>query len=82
VLKPLLETTRTLVGVILGEDPSSEHVRLRTLSLFGGVLVLRTANAAARAQLGWTTIGDHQVDAVRGLARELVDTLGRTGNDK
>jgi AcrR family transcriptional regulator len=79
VMKPLLETAQRLVALILAEEPSSEHVRLRTLSLLGGVMVLRTAHAAAMSQLGWTTVGSREVDAVRSLACELVDSLGRQG---
>jgi hypothetical protein len=42
-------------------------------------MVLRTASAAARAQLGWDDIGPAQVDAVRVLASDLVASLGRSG---
>ncbi len=49
------------------------------LALLGGVMVFRMANAAARAQLGWKTIGPREVETVRGLARELVASLEREG---
>jgi imidazoleglycerol phosphate synthase glutamine amidotransferase subunit HisH len=79
VMKPLLDVVRRLIGLLLLEDPSSEHVRLRTLSLLGGVMVFRTAHAAAMAQLGWRTVGAREVEAVRALARELAGTIGRHG---
>lgn len=75
VMRPLLETARRLVGAALGEDPASEHVRLRTLSLVGGIMVFRMARAAAMAQLGWTAIGPDEVARVQANARELVETL-------
>lgn len=71
VMKPLLDLLGTLVGLILGEDPESEHVRLRTLSLVGALLVFRVANAAAMAHLGWSAVGPPEMDRVRDLAREL-----------
>jgi len=78
-MRPLLEIAQKLIGLILVEDPSSEHVRLRTLSLLGGVMVFRVAHAAAMTQLGWTSIGSREVDIIRALARELVASIGRQG---
>jgi AcrR family transcriptional regulator len=82
VMKPMLDVVGKLVAILLGEDPDSQHVRLRTLSLLGGVMVFRMANAAARAQLDWKTIGPREVEAVRGLARELVAAIGPRGSDR
>lgn len=77
VMGPLLDAARRLVAILLAEDPSSELVRLRTLSLVGGVLVFRVAHAAAMAQLDWKRVGPREVEAVRALARELVEAIGR-----
>ena len=79
VMAPVLEAIRGLVGIILNENPDSEHVRLRTLSLLGGVMVFRVAHAAAMAQLDWKTINAREVDQIRSLAAELVASLGSPG---
>jgi AcrR family transcriptional regulator len=75
IMRPMIETGRRLVGTILGEDPKSESVRLRTLSLIGSVLVFRTAHAAVMAQMEWDSIGDKQVEIVRAHAAGLVAAL-------
>jgi hypothetical protein len=62
---------------VLGEDPASEHVRLRTLALLGGVMVFRMAHAAVLKQLDWTTIGPRELDVVRTLVGELVASLDK-----
>ena len=82
VMKPMLDVVGKLVAVLIGEDSDSQHVRLRTLSLLGSVMVFRMANAAARAQLGWKSIGPREVEVVRGLARELVAAIGPNGRDR
>ena len=79
VMQPTLEVTSRLVGIILKENPNSEHVRLRTLALLGGVMVFRMAHAAALAQLGWQEIGTREAAIIRGLARELVTSLVHSG---
>jgi len=79
VMQPTLEVIGRLVGIILDEDPSSEHVRLRTLALLGGIMVFRMAHAAALAQLGWQEIGSREAAAIRKLAGELVTSLAQPG---
>jgi len=79
VMKPSFELIAKLVGILLDENPASEHVRLRAMALLGSVMVFRSANAAATTHLGWTTIGQREVDAVRALAAELVASIGRHG---
>jgi TetR/AcrR family transcriptional regulator, regulator of cefoperazone and chloramphenicol sensitivity len=79
VMKPSFELIAKLVAILLDEDPSSEHVRLRAMSLLGGVMVFRSANAAATTHLGWTTISQREVDAIRALAAELVASIGPQG---
>lgn len=75
VIRPGLETTGRLVGIVLGEPPESEHVRLRTLSLLGSVLVFRTTHATALAHLGWKGLGAREAKLVRALAAELVASM-------
>jgi AcrR family transcriptional regulator len=79
VMKPTLMVARTLVGIVLGEPPDSEHIRLRTFSLLGSLMVFRVAHAAVLAELAWTEIGPEQAEAVRAMARELIDTLTKPG---
>ena len=77
VTKPLFDVVGKLIARLLCEDPSSEHVRLRTLMLLGGVMVFRMAHAAALAQLGWKKIGTREIDAIKAMATELVDAIGK-----
>ncbi|NEJ73495.1 CerR family C-terminal domain-containing protein [Rhizobium phaseoli] len=76
IMRPMIEMGRRLIGVILREDPASEHVRLRTFTLIGSILVFRVTHAAVLAQMEWDAVGAEQVEILRGLAAELVDVLG------
>ncbi|MBK1663594.1 TetR family transcriptional regulator [Rhodospirillum rubrum] len=76
VMKPVLDLAGRLVGVLLDEDPLSEPVRLRTVSLMGGVLVFRVAHAAALTHLDWPTIGAREAAVVADLAGDLVASIG------
>lgn len=75
VMKPMLEAGIQLIGVLLDEDPASEHVRLRMISLFGSVLVYRTAHAAVMMQLDWSNIGASEVKTIQDLAEEIVAAI-------
>jgi hypothetical protein len=74
-MKPGTDTASRLVAIILGESPDSEHVRLRTLSLIGSVLMFRMGHATATRYLGWKRVGPREIAAIRQLAAELVATL-------
>lgn len=76
VMKPMLEVGTRLVGTMLGEDPASEHVRLRMLALIGSMLVFRMANAAVMAQMQWSGAGPAEVERIQALAEELIAELG------
>lgn len=76
VIEPQLELARKLVGPLLGADPRSARVRLRTLALIGSVLFFRFGHATARRQLGWTEIGPRELAAIRGMVVESVEALG------
>jgi TetR/AcrR family transcriptional regulator, regulator of cefoperazone and chloramphenicol sensitivity len=79
VMKPLLEVVGRLVAILLGDAPGSQHVRLRTLSLIGSVMVFRVAHAAVLAELEWKAIGPDEVEIVRSLAHELVSAINPEG---
>ncbi|WP_457091935.1 CerR family C-terminal domain-containing protein [Microvirga sp. P5_D2] len=80
IMSPMFDVAGRLVGILLCDDPSSEHIRLRTLSLLGSVLVFRMARAAVMAKLGWSSIGPEQLSAIQAHARELVAALGHEGS--
>lgn len=75
IMRPMIEIARRLIGTILGEDPASEHVRLRAFSFIGSILVFRMAHAAVLAQMEWETAGPQEVATLRNLAAELVAAL-------
>jgi AcrR family transcriptional regulator len=79
IIKPMIEVSGRLVAILLAEDAASEHVRLRTLSLLGGVMIFRIAHAAVLAHLDWKKIDGREVDIIRDLAGELVASIDRTG---
>jgi TetR/AcrR family transcriptional regulator, regulator of cefoperazone and chloramphenicol sensitivity len=79
VMKPSFDVIARLVAILLDEDPLSEHVRLRAMSLLGAVMVFRTAKAAASTHLGWTKTGPRELDAIHALAAELVASIGQQG---
>jgi len=75
VMKPMLELVAKLIGAMLKEDPLSAHVRLRTLSFVGSILIYRMAHAAALAHLGWNNVGPTEVRTLQDVAKELVDSI-------
>jgi len=77
VMRPMLDLLGTLVSVLLDDDPHSERVRLRTMSLVGGVLVFRVAHAAVRSHLGWDAVGPGEVEAVCAIAGELAASIDK-----
>lgn len=82
VMGPLLGLVGRLVATILGEDPASEHVRLRTLTLAGSVLIFRVARAAVVTHLGWEAVGPREIEAVRDLAAELAASVGTSAENR
>lgn len=75
VMGPLLNVCDHLIGILLGEPSGSEHVRLRTLSLVGSVLMFRMGRASVLASLDWETIDDKGLAAVEALVVELVASI-------
>lgn len=78
LMGPMIEMARRLIGTILREDPASEHVRLRTLSFVGNIMIFRVAHAAVLAQMEWQSVGPEQITTLRKLAAELVGLLEPT----
>jgi TetR/AcrR family transcriptional regulator, regulator of cefoperazone and chloramphenicol sensitivity len=78
-MKPTLMIAARLIGIVLDEDPTSEHVRLRTFTLLGSLMVFRVAHAAVLAQMEWREIGPGQAEAIRALAREVVQSIIPSG---
>ena len=75
LMGPMLEALRTLIGVVLDEDPASEHVRLRALALIGSVIMFRVGHAVVMAQLGWDEAKPEHVAKVQAIVREIVDGI-------
>jgi AcrR family transcriptional regulator len=75
VMRPMLEAVRRLVGVLLDDAPTSERVRLRSLSLIGSLMIFRVANAAALRQLEWNEMGARELDAIRANITDIVRSL-------
>lgn len=82
VMGPMLGLVGRLVATLLDEDPHSEHVRLRTLTLAGGVLIFRVARAAALTHLEWPGVGPREVEAVCAVAAELAASVGRPAENR
>ncbi len=71
-MQPMLAAVRYLVGIVLDDDPLSERVRLRTLSLIGSLIIYRVGRATVLREMGWPAVGPEQVVAIRGIATDLV----------
>ncbi|MBB3655019.1 AcrR family transcriptional regulator [Rhizobium sp. BK650] len=78
LMGPMIGIVRQMIGAILGEDPASEHVRLRTLAFVGNIMVFRVAHAAVLAQMEWQSVGPEQLQTLRNLVAELVGLLEPT----
>jgi AcrR family transcriptional regulator len=76
MFEPQLAVALQLVGIVLGEDPRSQHVKVRTLSLIGSIVFFRVAHATAERQLGWTRTGPRELAVLRELVHEVVGALG------
>ncbi|MBS1181830.1 MAG: putative TetR family transcriptional regulator [Proteobacteria bacterium] len=76
---PMLAAVRHLVGILIEADPSSERVRLRTLSLVGSLIIYRVGRATVLREMGWSTVGSEQVAAIRHIAADLVASIRPIG---
>jgi AcrR family transcriptional regulator len=75
IMGPMFGVAARLLGILLREDPDSERVRLRTMSLLGSVLVFRVAHAAVLARLEWASVGPAQLAIIQAHARDLVAAI-------
>ncbi|MNY56541.1 putative DNA-binding transcriptional regulator [compost metagenome] len=76
---PMISMAGRLVGTILGEDPASEQVRLKTLSFVGSILVFRMAHAALLRQMQWDAVGPTELEMLQRHAASLVEALHENG---
>lgn len=76
IMGPMISMAGRLVGTILGEDPASESVRLKTLSFVGSILVFRMAHAAVLRQMRWDAVGPAELEILKSHAADLVEGLG------
>lgn len=76
IMGPMIGMAARLVGTILGDDPASERVRLKTLSFVGSILVFRMAHAALLRQMHWDAVGPAELEMLQRHAASLVETLG------
>ncbi len=75
IMGPMIGMAARLVGTILGDDPASERVRLKTLSFVGSILVFRMAHAALLRQMHWDAVGPAELEMLQRHAASLVETL-------
>lgn len=79
IMGPMIGMAGRLVGTILGENPASERVRLKTLSFVGSILVFRMAHAALLRQMQWDAVGPAELELLQRHAAGLVEALGTNG---
>jgi TetR/AcrR family transcriptional regulator, regulator of cefoperazone and chloramphenicol sensitivity len=64
-----------LIGRIRDLDPDSEAVNLLTITLFGQVLILRTARATIERRTGWRQFTEHEIAAVQSQIHRNVTAI-------
>jgi TetR/AcrR family transcriptional regulator, regulator of cefoperazone and chloramphenicol sensitivity len=75
VMEPLHMRFCAIWGEAIGTDPESEKVKLQVFALLGQVFFFRMAQAGAMRRMGWTAIGEKEVDALVANASRTVDAL-------
>ncbi len=78
-MQPTLTAVRHLVGILTEADPTSERVRLRTLSLVGSLIIYRVGRASILREMGWSAIGSDEVATIRTIAADLVAGIRPAG---
>lgn len=74
-LGPSMDAMCVLVARLLHADADDPRVRLRAISIFGSVLVFRTARATMVEQLGWERLGSQEIAVAQSVIRETVRGL-------
>jgi TetR/AcrR family transcriptional regulator, regulator of cefoperazone and chloramphenicol sensitivity len=64
-----------LIGRIRDLNPDSEAVNLLTITLFGQVLILRTARATIERRTGWRQFTEHEIAAVQSQIHRNVTAI-------
>lgn len=72
---PMLGVVCRLVAIILSEEPQSERVRLRVVSLAGSIFVFRMARAAVFRLLEWEGVGEKEIEGMRAHVVDLVRSI-------
>ena len=72
----VLAPTRALVGRLVDRPPDDEEVALRTLMIIGQAKIF-CSRSVVRA-LGWETVGERHVDAVKTLVRQHTRAICRS----
>jgi AcrR family transcriptional regulator len=75
VMEPLHKRFCSIWGAAIGADPESEKVKLQVFALLGQIFFFRMAQAGATRRMGWTTIGEKEVNALVANAGRTVDAL-------
>lgn len=78
-MQPMLAAVRHLVGIVLEDDPLSDRVRLRTLSLIGSLIIYRVGRATILREMEWSAIGPEQMASIRGIAADLIASIRPAG---
>lgn len=80
-MRPIVDTLRQLIGILLADDPKSEHVGARALATIGHVIFFRFARAAVMRQLDWQSVGARELGILNQLIDETVANI-RPATDK
>jgi AcrR family transcriptional regulator len=73
--RPLHEGLCLLVGQILGQDPRTREIMVRTHLIMGQVYFFAMSREGILRRLGWKRLGGKNGEAVTGLLEEHIDLL-------
>ncbi|MEF2071141.1 CerR family C-terminal domain-containing protein [Consotaella aegiceratis] len=79
VMGPMLAAVGRLMATILHEDPTSDYIRLRTLSFVGNILIYRIGRATVLRQMSWDEIGEAEAAEVKRIVHGIIDDLVPVG---
>jgi AcrR family transcriptional regulator len=63
-----------LVGVAGGMDPASDACRVRTLMVFGQVIVFQVARSTAARHLAWTALSAERIELIKEQFRACLES--------